>query len=159
MAGKIQIGVMGPGHPDPEAEALAERVGKLIAEADAVLICGGLGGAMKAAARGAKEAGGLVAGILPGTSPADANPYVDIAIATGMGNARNSINALSSGAVIAVRGAAGTLSEIALALKSGRPVVALQSWNLGAIGLDDPLFHTADTPEQAVALALRLANK
>jgi len=156
MPKKMHIGVMGPGFPDPEAEALAEETGRLIAEAGAVLVCGGLGGAMEAASRGAKNAGGLVVGILPGFSARDANPYVDIPIVTGMAHARNMINVLTSDAVIAIKGAAGTLSEIALALKCNRPVIGMKSFDLEKAGLDDELFHTADTPRHAVELAVSL---
>jgi len=158
MKNKMRIGVMGPGDASPEIAALAEEVGRLIAEAGAVLVCGGLCGAMEAASRGAHNAGGLVIGILPGSSARDANPFVDIPIVTDMGHARNAVNVLTSDAIIAVGGAYGTLSEIALALKCGKPVVALRSWDLRAAGCGDPLFHTAETPAEAVGLALRLAR-
>lgn len=128
-----------------------------IARRQAILICGGMGGVMEAAAAGAKEAGGITIGILPGNSASAANPYIDIPIVTDIGNARNVINVLTSQAIIAVHGAYGTLSEIALALKCGTPVVGLQTWKLidpgGVATLD---ISAADTPEEAVDRALEL---
>jgi uncharacterized protein (TIGR00725 family) len=124
-----------------------------------VLVCGGLGGAMEAASKGASAAGGLVLGILPGTSASDANPFVHIPVVTGMGHARNVINVQTSHAIIAVSGSYGTLSEMALALKAGRPVVALQSWRLDRIGCDDPLFETAETPAEAVQKAIAAGRR
>jgi uncharacterized protein (TIGR00725 family) len=156
---RLRIGVMGPGATDAETDRLAEEVGGLIARAGALLVCGGLGGAMEAAARGARAAGGSVLGILPGMCEEDANPWVDIPVLTGMGHARNAVNVLTCHAVIAVRGSYGTLSEMALALKAGRPVVALQSWRLDAIGCDDALFQTAETPGEAVEKALAAARQ
>ncbi len=156
MEMKPVVGVMGPGAPDEETMAMAEEVGRGVAERGGVLLCGGGGGAMEAAARGAAQAGGTVVGVLSGPDPAAANEYVTIRIATGMGNARNVVNVLSSDVVIAVRGSYGTLSEIALALKCGRPVVALQSWRLDRIGLDDELFHVAGSPAEAVRKAFEL---
>jgi len=156
MSRPLRIGVMGPGSPDPEAEELALETGRLIALRGGILVCGGLGGAMEAASRGASGEGGVVLGILPGSRTGDANPWVSIPVATGVGNARNTINVLTSQAVIAIRGSYGTLSEIALALKCGRPVVALRSWRLDLLGCGDPLFHTADTPAEAVRKAFAL---
>lgn len=147
---------MGPGKADGETEALAGEVGRRIAEGGAVLLCGGGSGAMEAAARGAAGAGGTVVGVLPGADTSAANPFVTISIATGLGNARNAVNVLSSDVVIAVRGSYGTLSEIALALKCGRHVVGLDTWRLNTIGLDDRLFHIASTPAEAVSLAFSL---
>ncbi|OGL63804.1 MAG: TIGR00725 family protein, partial [Candidatus Tectomicrobia bacterium RIFCSPLOWO2_12_FULL_69_37] len=110
---KTLIAVIGDSVPSAETAALAEEVGRRIAERGAVLVCGGLGGVMEAAARGAKSAGGLTLGILPGYDPASANPYIDLPICTGMGHARNVIIAATAGALIALEGAYGTLSEIA----------------------------------------------
>jgi len=118
-----------------------------------VLICGGLGGVMEAAARGARSAGGLTVGILPGGSHGDANPFIDIAIVTDMGQARNAILVHSSHALIALAGEYGTLSEIALALKMGLPVVGLEK------GPRLPGVVEADTPDDAVALALASAAR
>lgn len=148
------IAVCGSGAEDPRLNALAEAVGALVASAGAVLICGGLGGVMAAACKGAAGAGGLTVGVLPAASPATANPHVGLAVATGIGHARNAVIVQSADAVIAIGGEYGTLSEIALARKVGRPVVGLQSWELGP-GHMVP----AATPAEAVALALRLAAR
>src|SRR5437867_1865567 len=114
---RIRIGVMGAGECSPEIFCQAEQVGKLIAQHGAILICGGRGGVMEAAAKGAKATGGVTVGILPESDDSGANPYIDIPIVTGMGNGRNVINILSSQVIIAISGGYGTLSEIALALK------------------------------------------
>ena len=119
------IGVIGDSDPGPETAALAEKAGAEIARAGAVLVCGGLGGVMQAAARGAKEAGGLTVGVLPSYDAKSANPFIDIPIATGMGHARNVIIAATAHALIAMAGSYGTLSEIALGLKLGKPVISL----------------------------------
>ena len=133
---------------------MAEAVGRALAEAGAILICGGRGGVMAAACRGAKSAGGLTIGVLPGDSAAEANPYVDIPIVTGMGEARNIIIVRTAHAVIAVGGEFGTLSEIAFALKLGRPVVGLGTWELSKEGHPVQAILTASTPVEAVQLAL-----
>ena len=119
------IGVIGDSAPDPETAALAEEAGAEIARAGAVLVCGGLGGVMQAAAKGAKEAGGLTVGVLPGYEPESANPFIDIPVVTGMGHARNVVIAATAHALIAMSGAYGTLSEIAIGLKLGKRVVSL----------------------------------
>src|SRR4051795_12359696 len=144
------VAVVGPGEATPEQIATAEEVGRLLAERGAVLVCGGLGGVMEAACRGAKEGGGRTVGILPGGDRAAANPHVDVAIATGLGEARNALVVRAADALIAVGGAYGTLSEIALALKTGRPVVGFASWDLDAV-------VDAETPADAVRLALERA--
>lgn len=114
---------------------------------------------MEAACRGAKQAGGLTVGILPNESGGAANPYVDIAIPTGMGHARNVVNVWSSDAIIALKGEYGTLSEIAIALKAGVPVVGLDTWTFSPSrpGFRDPI-HRASTPEEAVRMALMVLN-
>ena len=153
----LLIAVIGGGDPPPEALQHAEVVGRELARRGVVVVCGGLTGVMEAVCRGAKEAGGLTVGILPGHSPSDANPYVDIPICTGMGYARNIVVVKSGQAVIAVDGAYGTLSEIAHALGEGIPVVGLNTWNLsingqrdmGVIEVSDPVAAV----EQAVAAA------
>ena len=132
----------------------AESVGRLVAQAGAILACGGLGGVMEAACRGAKSAGGLTIGILPGADAADANPYVDIAIPTAMSTARNVILVRTADAVIAIDGAYGTLSEMAHALDQGKRVVSLGAWDLARIGADTTRLVTAETAEDAVRLAL-----
>lgn len=134
----MQIAVVGGGVCSPEVGEMAGRLGRLLAEKGHILICGGLGGVMEAVCRGAREAGGVTLGILPGEKR-DANPYVSIAVATGMGHARNVIIIKSSDAVIALPGEHGTLSEIALALKMNRPVISLGSWDIaGTIRASDP---------------------
>jgi uncharacterized protein (TIGR00725 family) len=158
---RIRIGVMGAGECSPEVFAQAEQVGKLIAQRGAILICGGRGGVMEAAAKGAKATGGVTVGILPESDDSGANPYIDIPIVTGMGNGRNVINILSSQVIIAISGGYGTLSEIALALKTRTPVVALHSWNLSAHLRSlsaDPLFFNASGPEEAVLKAVEFAK-
>jgi uncharacterized protein (TIGR00725 family) len=127
---RLHLGVVGEGVCSRRVAALAERVGRAIAEAGAVLLCGGLGGVMEAAARGAARSGGVVVGVLPGFEARDANRWVGVPIVTGMDQARNVILVRSSDAVIAVGGRYGTLPEIALALKLGRPVVGLGTWRL-----------------------------
>ena len=141
------IGVIGGSVCNPEIEKTAEEVGRLIAQKGGIVICGGLGGVMEAAAKGAKEAGGTTIGVLPGVNPDDANKYIDIPIPTGIGYARNVIIVNTSQAVIAVDGKYGTLSEIAFCLQLGVPVVSLFSWNI------DKSIITADNPEQAVNIA------
>ena len=119
------IGVIGDSEPTPETAALAEEAGAEIARAGAVLVCGGLGGVMEAAARGAKGAGGLTVGVLPAYDAQSANAFIDIPITTGMGHARNVVIAATAHALIAMSGAYGTLSEIAIGLKLGKRVVSL----------------------------------
>jgi uncharacterized protein (TIGR00725 family) len=146
-----QIAVIGGGAPDPELAAPAEEVGRLIAEAGARVVCGGLAGVMEAAARGASGAGGVVIGIVPGESPDDANPYVTHPVATGIGHARNLAVVASADAVVAVGGEWGTLSEIAFALRLERPVIGLESWALTGI-------PNVATPNEAVEAALEAAR-
>jgi uncharacterized protein (TIGR00725 family) len=143
------IAVIGPSEATDEELARAETVGRMLGEAGAVVVCGGLGGVMEAAARGAAGAGTVVVGLLPGRDRRDANPHVTVVIATGMGEMRNALVVRSVDAVIAVGGAYGTLSEIAFALRTGVPVVGLGTWDL-----DDVI--DAPDPEAAVALALEL---
>lgn len=144
---KKQIAVVGASVPTEEASVLAEQVGILIAKAGAILVCGGLGGVMEAAARGAKTANGTTIGILPGTSRADANPYIDYAIATGMGELRNFLLARTADALIALPGKHGTLSEIAMALTLGKTVVSLTSFEIEGV-------LRASSPDEAVRLVL-----
>jgi uncharacterized protein (TIGR00725 family) len=148
----VQVSVIGSG---AEHEAHAEAVGRLLAERGATLVCGGLDEVMAAAARGAKQAGGVTVGILPGESRAAANPWIDHVVVSGTGHGRNLAVAASGDAVIAVGGSYGTLAEIAYARVLGRPVVVLEpGWD---VGRDD--VERASTPEQAVELALRLAGQ
>ena len=126
----IYIAVIGPSRATPDIAEAAFRVGALIARGGAILVCGGGGGAMEAACRGARSAGGTTVGILPGPTREDANPFVDVAIPTGMGEMRNTLIVRAADALIAVGGEFGTLSEVAFALKTGVPVVGLGTWDL-----------------------------
>lgn len=145
------ISVIGGGRCGPTEYALAEDVGRLVAQEGATLVCGGLGGVMEAAARGAKEAGGATIGILPGHDRTNANPYLDQALTTGMGHARNLAVVSSGDAVIAVGGGYGTLSEIGLAAKIGRPVVILGGWRLQNEEYSHGVWYAASAQE-AMAL-------
>jgi len=158
----LQIAVIGAGRADDRLRDLAFRTGEAIARSGAALVCGGLGGVMEAASRGARAAGGMVVGILPGTDAqvSPPNDAVSVAVYTGMGQARNLAVVLSAAAAIAVGGSWGTLSEIALALKHGIPVVTLESWTLTRPdGRPEPRLRQATTPGEAVALALELADR
>lgn len=148
------IGVIGDGSCSERVAAIAYEVGKRIALSGAKLVCGGMGGVMEAAAKGAKSAGGLTIGILPGESRYNANPYIDIPVVTGIGEARNMIVVKSSDAVIAVQGMFGTLSEIAFALKSGIPVIGLNTWELKKKELPESPIIVASSAEDAVQKAL-----
>ncbi len=156
------IAVIGGSSPtNPEHVRLAEEVGRELAERGVGLVCGGLSGIMEAACRGAKSAGGITIGILPGRSSRDANPYVDIPIVTTMGFSRNVIVVHTGDAVIAIGGAFGTLSEIAHALGDGIPVVALNSWPLSRNGdgqpVDEAMIQASD-PVDAVEKAIAAAE-
>ena len=148
------VAVIGAGQCDEATAHLAEEVGDELARRGVTLVCGGLGGVMEAACRGARRAGGRTIGILPGNDPAAANPYVEIAIPTGFGEARNLIVVRTGQAVIAIAGEYGTLSEIAHALKMGKPVVGLHSWRLIRGDKEDAGIMPAHTPSEAVELAL-----
>ena len=152
------MAVSGGGEAVGDAYRLAEEVGRQLARRGAVVVTGGLGGAMAAACRGAKAEGGTTVGILPGHDRAGANEWVDVAVPTGLGEARNAIVVRAADALIAVAGEFGTLSEIALALKTGTPVVGLETWELGRAGVPVPAIVVATTPadaaERAVALAM-----
>lgn len=137
---------------------VAEEVGRQIARRGAVLVCGARGGVMEAACRGAKAEGGITVGILPGTDRREANAFVDIPIVTGLGEARNAIVVRTADAVIAVSGGYGTLSEIGFALKMGRPVVGLGTWELHRKGRLAGGVLQASTPLQAVEQALALVK-
>jgi uncharacterized protein (TIGR00725 family) len=152
------IGVIGGATPTKAELATAEAVGRGLAEAGAALVCGGRGGVMEAACRGAKSAGGLTIGILPGTDRSEANPYVDVPIVTGIRCARNLIITRTAQAVIAVGGSYGTLSEIAFALSFGTPVVGLGTWRVEREGhAPAPIVYVA-TPGEAVEHVLALAR-
>ena len=146
----MQIAVIGRAQATPGEQEAAYAAGRAIAGNSTVLVCGGLGGVMEAACRGAQEAGGTAVGILPGTE--DGNPYLDIIIRTGLGHARNVLVVLSADAVIAIGGSRGTLSEIAIALKTGRPVYGINTWDIEGV-------IPCSSPEDAVMRAVHDAAK
>jgi uncharacterized protein (TIGR00725 family) len=158
VALKIHIGVLGPHSTTDEQYQLGVEVGRHIAEAGAVLFCGGLNGMMRAAAEGAKSAGGQTVGILPGTGKSAANTFIDIAIPTDLGAYRNALLVRSCDAVIAIHGAYGTLSELAFALRVGIPVVGLHTWEVHRNGAPDPGIHVAQSAVEAVAMAIQLTH-
>src|SRR6266481_6650338 len=151
MKRRSVVAVIGAGDAPPTVCKLAFEVGREIARRGAVLINGGLGGVMESAAAGARKEGGHTIGVLPGYERGAANRHIEFVIATGIGEARNAVIVASADAVIALRGEGGTLAEIGFALKFGKPIVALDSWP----EIDG--IHRADTPIDAVALALKLA--
>ncbi len=151
---RVLVAVVGGSWCTSEEAEWAGTVGRLLAERGAVLLCGGLGGVMEAAARGAKEGGGLTVGLLPGVDAEEANPHIDVPIATGMGEMRNALIVRAAHAVIAIGGGWGTLSEIALAQRINTPVV----------GLHDAFVSTLDlprvaTPQAAVEWAMEQARQ
>jgi uncharacterized protein (TIGR00725 family) len=154
------IGVIGSSEATPREFGLARAVGAGLADAGAIVVCGGLGGVMEAACLGAKEGGALTIGVLPGSERTAANPHVDVVLATGLGELRNGLIVRFSDALIAVGGGWGTLSEIAFAMRTGHPVVALAGWEevlgghpLVARGARDAL-RQAKNAEQAVTIAM-----
>ena len=153
MAQPVYIAVIGGSDIGPETTALAREVGREVAARGAVLLCGGLGGVMAAAAQGAQEAGGASLGILPDGDRRRANPYLTYTIATNLGHARNVLLAHSADALIAVGGSYGTVSEAAIALKLGKPVIALNvTWDLQGL-------QRAATPKEAVDLAWKGSSR
>lgn len=154
----LHIGVLGPHTTTPEQYQLGIEVGRHIAMAGATLFCGGLDGMMRAVAEGAKAEGGRTVGILPGTDKSAANEFIDLAIPTDLGAYRNALLVRSCDVVIAIHGAYGTLSELAFALRLKVPVVGLNTWEVHRDGAPDPGIHVARTAEEAVALAVQLAN-
>ena len=143
------IGIIGGSTIDQTAYDTAYEVGRLIAENGALLICGGLSGAMEAACKGARDAEGTTIGILPGLRIEDANPYVDIPVATGLGHGRNLIIIDTASVLIAISGRYGTLSEIGFALQSGKPVYGLGTWDIDGV-------VSCRSPKEAVEKALAL---
>ena len=150
------IAVIGGGECSPREIETAEEVGREIARNGAILICGGLGGVMEAACKGASSEGGVTIGILPGNSRLSANPYVQIPIVTNMGEARNVIVVKSARAVIAIDGSYGTLTEIAHALCNGIPVIGLNTWALSRRGQTDNAIIPVESPAEAVSTAIGL---
>lgn len=152
----VFIGVIGGSEVSPQIAELAEEVGREIARHGAVLVCGGLGGVMEAACRGAKSEDGLTIGILPGDNRQDANPHVQIPIVTGIGYARNVAVVKSAQVVIAIDGSYGTLSEISHALQSGIPVIGLNTWSFSIDGWADNNIIRVKNPRDAVDKAMAL---
>jgi uncharacterized protein (TIGR00725 family) len=153
------IAVIGGGQCSAEEDRLAEEVGRELAKRRAILVCGGLGGVMETACKGASSEGGATIGILPGDNRQVANPYVQIPIVTGLGYARNVVLVKSAQAVIAIGGSYGTLSEISHALQNGIPVIGLNTWSLSKNGQQDNSIIPAQNPGDAVNKALNLATK
>ena len=158
MVNKRFIAVIGGGQPSPQEADLAEAVGRELAMRGAILVCGGLGGVMDAACKGAQSEGGVTVGILPGDNRQAANPYVQIPVVTGIGYARNLAVVKSAQAVIAIGGSYGTLSEIGHALQSGIPVIGLNTWSLSRNGQQDNSIILAQNPTEAVNKALNLTT-
>jgi len=154
------IAVIGPGcHAADDELAQAEDAGAAIAEAGATLVCGGLGGVMEAACRGARSRGGLTVGLLPGSDREDANGWVVLALPTGLGEARNALIVRAADAIVAIGGGWGTLSEIALALRAGVPVLGVRTWELARAGEPVAGVRAVDDAATAVADALRLSGR
>jgi uncharacterized protein (TIGR00725 family) len=153
------IAVIGDSACSAEEAKLAETVGESLAQRGATIVCGGLGGVMEAVCRGAKSKGGLTVGILPGQDSSMANPWVDIPIVTGLGEARNVAVVKSAQAVIAIGGSYGTLSEIAYALKSGIPVIGLNTWSLSRNEREDDSIIRVQSAVEAVDKAVALVRK
>lgn len=159
MVPVVQVAVCGPAKCTAEEGEVARTVGGLLARVKVVVLCGGYGGVMDAAAAGAAEAGGLVVGVLSGGDRAGASRYLSVTIATGMGQARNAVLVRSADAVIAVGGSWGTLSEVALAMRLGIPVVGVGGWRVvDAAGREVTGVLLVDSPEEAVAAAVRAAS-
>ena len=159
LVDRLHVAVIGGGHADEADCDAAARVGRALADAGAVVVTGGLGGVMAAASRGARDGGGTSLGILPGVDRAVANEFVDVAMATGLGEGRNVLVVRNADAVVAVGGEFGTLSEIALALQAGIPVVGLGTFELAKDGRDVRGVIRAENPEQAADTALREAAR
>jgi len=153
------VAVVGGSTCTADEARVAEAVGRGLASRGATLVCGGMGGVMEAACRGAKSAGGLTVGILPGDDRRSANPHVDVSVVTGMGHSRNAIVVKTAQAVIAVDGSYGTLSEIALALQNGIAVIGLGTWDFSLRGQADRSIMRARDAEEAVEKAIAAAGK
>jgi uncharacterized protein (TIGR00725 family) len=158
MAGRPYVAVVGGGEAAPDALTLAEDVGRELGRRGAVVVCGGLGGVMEAACRGAKSEGGTTVGILPGDDRSAGNDFLDVAIATGLGEIRNTIVVRAADVLIAVSGEFGTLSEIAFALRTGTPVVGISTWELVKDGKPAEAIVRANTAADAVEAAFALAR-
>jgi uncharacterized protein (TIGR00725 family) len=154
----LYVGVAGASRPEPPLLHQAELVGRRLAEAGAIVVCGGGPGVMEAVCRGAQSAGGTTIGLLPGLDRTEGNPHLTISIPTGLGQGRNLLLVRSSNALIAVGGGFGTLSEIALALRTGTPVIGLATWSLHLDGHQVDAFPVAGDPDTAAQLALEAAR-
>lgn len=150
---KPVIAVIGAGKCSRKLRDMAAEIGRYVAENGGVLLCGGLGGVMEGAARGAKEAGGATIGIIPSENKADANQFIDYVIPTGFGQARNVLVVRAADAIVALPGKFGTLSEMAFALVSGKPIVSVQAWKLGEE------IQQVEDPLEAAKIAMELARK
>ncbi|HEX2043085.1 MAG TPA: TIGR00725 family protein [Acidimicrobiales bacterium] len=157
-ADRPYVAVVGGSIADRRVDEAAEAVGRGLARRGAVLVCGGLGGVMEAACRGARAEGGTTLGILPGLDRGEANRYVDVAVATGMGEARNVLVVRAADALVAIAGEFGTLSEIAFALRVGKPVVGVSTWELARAGQPVDAIVRVDDPDQAAERAVALAG-
>jgi uncharacterized protein (TIGR00725 family) len=155
---RLRIGVAGPNKCSPAERELGLAVGAEIARRGAILVCGGLGGMMEAAAEGAHREGGMTVGILPGERADEANVFIDFPLPTGLGPFRNMLLVRACDALIAIRGGYGTLTEVAFALRLGIPVIGLQTWSLSQDGRLDPGIHVASDSAEAVEWAIRLAR-
>jgi uncharacterized protein (TIGR00725 family) len=154
----LYIGVAGASRPAPALLDQAERLGRLLAEAGAVVVCGGGPGVMEATCRGARSAGGATVGLLPGLDRSEGNPHLSVALPTGLGQGRNLLLVRSSDALVAVGGGFGTLSEIALALRTGTPMVGLATWSLALEARPVEAFPVADDADTAARLVLEAAR-
>jgi len=157
--GPLYVAVVGPNDATQTELDQAEAIGEGLARKGAVLVCGGLGGVMHAAARGCDRGGGIAVGILPGDDRDPGSPHLTVAISTGMGETRNAIIVRTSDVIVAISGEFGTLSEVAFALKLGKPVVGLQTWELAKRGKPVPAIRRVETPDEAVREALECARR
>ena len=153
MSKKIHIAVIGAGDCSQEIYNLAKELGHMIAQREWILICGGLSGVMEGAAKGCYQAGGMTVGILPGEERDSANPFIHLAIPTGLGEGRNLLVVKASDAVLSIAGGYGTLSEIGLALKTGKPVIGLKTWP------DIDGVDYVETPQQAIDMVGRYVSR
>lgn len=158
MSHPLHVAVCGPGIASSREDAAAEEIGRRLAEAGAVVVCGGMTGVMDAAARGARAAGGTAVGILPGRDRVGASEHLSTSLPTGMGEARNALVVRAADVVVAIAGEFGTLSEVALALKMGIPVVWLWPWDLSRSGRPVEEITRAETAGEAATFALQIAE-
>jgi uncharacterized protein (TIGR00725 family) len=155
---RLYVGVAGASRAEPELLHKAEALGRRLAEAGAIVVCGGGPGVMAAVCRGAQSAGGTTVGLLPGLDRAEGNPHLTISVPTGLGQGRNLLLVRSSDALVAVGGGFGTLSELALALRTATPVIGLATWSLQLDDQQVDAFPVADDPDTAARLAIEAAR-